>query len=80
MDLLAVSLLIFLSACREWYSYHFPELIRIVSDNRTYAQVANFIGNRKELSEDSLQELQEMVPDGDKCKAIVEAARVSMGE
>lgn len=24
---------------REWYSYHFPELIRIVPDNHLYAKV-----------------------------------------
>jgi nucleolar protein 56 len=31
---------------REWYSYHFPELIRLVSDNYTFAKCAEFIGNR----------------------------------
>lgn len=64
---------------REWYSYHFPELIKIVSDNKAYARVAGFIGNRKELSEDKIRELREIVLDDDKCDAIIEAARVSMG-
>lgn len=31
---------------REWYSYHFPELIRIVNDNFTFAKSAQFIGDR----------------------------------
>lgn len=39
---------------REWYSYHFPELVKIVPDNYMYARVAHFIKNRKELSEESL--------------------------
>ena len=31
---------------REWYSYHFPELIKIVKDNYTFARCAEFIGDR----------------------------------
>ena len=31
---------------REWYSWHFPELSKIISDNLTYAKVVNFIGMR----------------------------------
>lgn len=64
---------------REWYSYHFPELIKIVSDNYLYAKVARFIKNRKELSEDQLEELEEMVMDSSKAQAILDASRSSMG-
>ncbi|NXH18211.1 NOP56 protein, partial [Bucco capensis] len=64
---------------REWYGYHFPELIRIVSDNYTYCRLAKFIGNRKELSEESLEGLEEIVMDGAKAQAILEASRSSMG-
>merc|ERR1712179_813929 len=35
---------------REWYSYHFPELIKIVPENALYAKVVKLIKNRKELS------------------------------
>jgi nucleolar protein 56 len=31
---------------REWYSYHFPELIKLVKDNYTFARCAEFIGDR----------------------------------
>ncbi len=31
---------------REWYSYHFPELIRLVKDNYMFARCAEFIGDR----------------------------------
>ena len=31
---------------REWYSWHFPELSKIITDNLTYAQMVNFIGMR----------------------------------
>ncbi|XP_066502428.1 nucleolar protein 56 [Hoplias malabaricus] len=64
---------------REWYGYHFPELIKIVSDNSTYCKVAKFIGNRKELSEESLEALEEITMDSAKAQAILEASRSSMG-
>jgi hypothetical protein len=31
---------------REWYSYHFPELIKLVKDNYTFAKCAEYIGDR----------------------------------
>ncbi|NXS58022.1 NOP56 protein, partial [Brachypteracias leptosomus] len=64
---------------RSWYGYHFPELIKIVPENSTYCQVAKFIGNRKELSEESLEGLEEIVMDSAKAQAILEASRSSMG-
>jgi nucleolar protein 56 len=63
----------------EWYSYHFPELIKIVSDNYTYAVLAKFIGDRKQLNEDKLAGLEEIVVDSDKARAILDASRSSMG-
>ncbi|XP_026205308.1 nucleolar protein 56 [Anabas testudineus] len=64
---------------REWYGYHFPELIKIVSENSMYCRVAQLIGNRKELSEESLESLEEVVMDSAKAQAILEASRSSMG-
>lgn len=66
--------------CREWYGYHFPELIKIVPENSMYCRVAKFIGNRRELSEESLEGLEEIVMDSAKAQAILEASRSSMGE
>lgn len=31
---------------KEWYSWHFPELAKIVTDNVTYSQMVDFIGMR----------------------------------
>ena len=44
-----------------------------------YAKVAKLIKNRKELTEDKLGALEELVMDDAKVKAIVDAARSSMG-
>uniref|UniRef100_A0A4W5KY33 Nucleolar protein 56 n=1 Tax=Hucho hucho TaxID=62062 RepID=A0A4W5KY33_9TELE len=64
---------------REWYGYHFPELIKIVTDNSTYCKMAQLIGNRKELSEESLEGMEEVVMDSAKAQSILEASRSSMG-
>ncbi|XP_052176339.1 nucleolar protein 56-like isoform X1 [Diospyros lotus] len=65
---------------REWYSWHFPELVKIVNDNYLYAKVSKFIENKSELSEDKLPGLIDTVGDEDKAKEIVEAAKASMGQ
>jgi len=64
---------------REWYSYHFPELVKIVNDNYLYAKCANFIKSRKDLTEDKIEALEEIVMDEGKARAIYDASRSSMG-
>ncbi|XP_051173074.1 nucleolar protein 56 [Leptopilina boulardi] len=64
---------------REWYSYHFPELVKIVPENYMYAKVAQFIKNRKELSDEKLEGLEEIVMDSGKAQAIIDASKSSMG-
>jgi len=64
---------------REWYSYHFPELVKIVNDNYLYAKLAQYIKSRKELTEEKLEGLEEIVMDEAKAKAIYVASKSSMG-
>ncbi|XP_046384329.1 nucleolar protein 56 [Ischnura elegans] len=64
---------------REWYSYHFPELVKIVPENYQFANAAKLIGNRKELTEEHLEALEEVVQDESKARAILSAAKSSMG-
>ncbi|POS86281.1 Nop, partial [Erysiphe pulchra] len=66
---------------REWYGWHFPELVRIVSDNRTYAKLALHIGNKRLLTQESLHQIAAHVNDDQEiAQAIIDAARVSMGQ
>ncbi|XP_012215105.1 nucleolar protein 56 [Linepithema humile] len=64
---------------REWYGYHFPELAKIVPENYTYAKVARVIKNRKELIDDKITTLEEIVMDSARAQAIIDAAKSSMG-
>ncbi|KAI7752500.1 hypothetical protein M8C21_015851 [Ambrosia artemisiifolia] len=65
---------------REWYSWHFPELVKIVNDNYLYAKLAKYIEDKSELSEDKLSGLIDILGDEDKAKEVIEAAKASMGQ
>lgn len=42
---------------REWYSWHFPELGKIITDNGAYAQAVILIGMRTNVKNLSLEKL-----------------------
>ena len=66
---------------REWYGWHFPELIKIESDNVTYAKLVLAIGDKASLSDERLHDLAAILnEDGDKAQAIIDAAKISMGQ
>ncbi|CAF4365675.1 unnamed protein product, partial [Rotaria sp. Silwood2] len=64
---------------REWYGYHFPELIRIVPDNYTYSRVVHLMKNRKEFSNYREEELEAITMDSGKTAAIFEAMKTTIG-
>merc|ERR1711997_1031301 len=74
---------------REWYSYHFPELVKIVNDNYVFAKCVKLLKDRKALlvsiSEDPAKEtemlgkLEEILMDSGKAKTVIDAAKASMG-
>ena len=80
LDQLDKDVNLFAMRMREWYGYHFPELIRLVPDNYQYARLAQFIGDKDTLSEDKLPELAAIVDDNATlAQNILDAARGSMG-
>eukprot|EP00898_Chlorokybus_atmophyticus_P002288 jgi/Chlat1/305/Chrsp1S03063 len=80
LDTLDKDINTFVMRVREWYSWHFPELVRIVTDNITYARACHFIKDRTSLNEEKLPELTEVVGDEDQAKDVLDAARASMGQ
>ena len=80
LDYLDKSVNTFAMRVREWYSWHFPELVKIVSENHLYAKTALFIGDKSTLSNDSLHDLAAVVNnDASIAQNIIDAAKVSMG-
>eukprot|EP01016_Furgasonia_blochmanni_P028349 TRINITY_DN297_c0_g1_i2.p2 TRINITY_DN297_c0_g1~~TRINITY_DN297_c0_g1_i2.p2 ORF type:complete len:301 (-),score=117.62 TRINITY_DN297_c0_g1_i2:356-1258(-) len=65
---------------KEWYSWHFPELGKIINDNYSFVRLAALIGNRDSLSEELLEQLDEITGDGEVSRKILEASRSSMGQ
>lgn len=62
---------------REWYSWHFPKLAKIVNDDYLYVQVAQLVVASMLCSEDHNYmpaALTEILGDEDKAKQVVEAA------
>ncbi|XP_039263267.2 nucleolar protein 56-like [Styela clava] len=67
---------------REWYSYHFPEMVKVVSENYQYCRMVKLVGNRKILSgadETFIEKMDEITMDSAKSKAIIDASKMSMG-
>ena len=65
---------------KEWFSWHFPELARIITDNEIYAQIVNLIEHRDNLTEEMLPQLEEICLDEEKAKDILAASKISMGQ
>ena len=79
LDQLDKDVNLFAMRIREWYSYHFPELVKIVPDNYIFAKCVKVIKNRKELTDDAVAQLEEVIMDSAKAKAVVDASKTSMG-
>ena len=68
---------------KEWFSWNFPELNRIVSDNTIYVRVVNLMQTKQhflEHMEELSAQLEEIVVDPELAKQIMEAAPISMGQ
>jgi len=64
---------------REWYSWHFPELIKIVNDNILYTRAVRFIKSRDSLTDESKPALTEILGDEKQADLVIDAAKKSMG-
>ena len=51
---------------KEWFSWHFPELNKIVNDNLIFSKVVHFIEKRENVNEDIKDELTNIVLDEEK--------------
>lgn len=70
---------------REWYGWHFPELVKIVGDNYQYARAVVLIQDKNNLRDKAKEEelvssLAEILDDDTtKAKNVIDAGRASMG-
>lgn len=50
---------------REWYSWHFPELVKIINDNYMYARLVKCIGDRNTIGDDDIKKITNITMDED---------------
>ena len=65
---------------KEWYAWHFPELSKIVPDNKTYVRCVIRIQDKDKLDEADLGALEEIIGSGDIAKDVLENSRHSVGQ
>lgn len=54
LDTLDKDINTFVMRVREWYSWHFPELVKIVNDNYQYSRLALLIKDKSSLTEEKV--------------------------
>ncbi|EFA80654.1 NOP5 family protein [Heterostelium album PN500] len=65
---------------REWYAWHFPELIKIVKENIHFARLVKLIENKTSLNEEMIDDIKKIVGDDEQlAKDIFSAGKSSMG-
>ena len=73
---------------KEWFSWHFPEMAKIVNDNIIFTKLVHSIGKREAIlkalesddkTEAMKQKLSDILLDEEKAQQIMDAARISMG-
>tara|TARA_R110002050_G_scaffold48280_3_gene112345 strand:- start:2142 stop:3611 length:1470 start_codon:yes stop_codon:yes gene_type:complete len=65
---------------REWYSWHFPEMGRLVKDNIMYARIAAVIKSKEEPPADLKEQLEAVTLDTELTEKILAAVKTSMGQ
>lgn len=89
LDQLDKDVNLFAMRVREWYGWHFPELVKIVPDNYQYAKIVKAVGDKsklmsialrgEEIDEPLVGEMTDILSDEQRAKSVVDAARTSMG-
>jgi nucleolar protein 56 len=64
---------------KEGYSWHFPELAKIITDNETYTRLVALIGNKANISKIDIDEITDLTSDESLSKKIVERTQSSVG-
>jgi len=70
----------FVMRLKEWFSWHFPELTKIVNDNNIFTKLVNHIEKRENINDDLKEELTSILLDDEKAQQVIDAAKISMGQ
>lgn len=80
LDSLTKNLNSFAMRVREWYGWHFPELIKIVNDNKLYCKVVMLVAHKDKFDWAlRMQELIDLIGSEDLALSVKKAANQSIG-
>jgi nucleolar protein 56 len=65
---------------KEWFSWTFPELTRIVNDNIIFTKLVHMIENKSNINDEMKDAITAICLDEEKATQIIEAAKTSMGQ
>ena len=64
---------------KEWYSWHFPELTKIVNENNIFSKLVHVLEKRDNITDEMKERITDIVLDDEKAQQIIDAAKISMG-
>ena len=64
---------------KEWYSWHFPELTRIVNENNIFSKLVLLMEKRDNITDEMKEQINDIVLDDEKAQQVIDAAKISMG-
>jgi nucleolar protein 56 len=69
----------FVMRLKEWYSWHFPELTKIVNDNAIFSKLVFLMEKRDNITDEMKERITDIVLDDEKAQQVIDAAKISMG-
>jgi len=69
----------FVMRLKEWFSWHFPELTKIVNDNAIFTRLVNQVQSRDGVTDEMKEQITNIVLDDEKAQQVIDAAKISMG-
>eukprot|EP01061_Rhynchopus_euleeides_P040524 TRINITY_DN697_c0_g3_i1.p2 TRINITY_DN697_c0_g3~~TRINITY_DN697_c0_g3_i1.p2 ORF type:complete len:486 (+),score=266.49 TRINITY_DN697_c0_g3_i1:74-1531(+) len=64
---------------KEWYGWHFPELLKIVTDSGHFCRLTVLLKNKEDVTDSMLPQITEIVNDEEVAQQVLAMAKVSMG-
>jgi nucleolar protein 56 len=64
---------------KEWFSWHFPEMMKIVNDNNIFSKLVHLLEKRDNITDEMKDDITSVVLDDEKAQQIIDAAKISMG-
>jgi nucleolar protein 56 len=65
---------------KEWFSWHFPELTKIVNDNVIFTKLVHLVEKRENITDEMKERITDIVLDDEKAQQILDASKISMGQ